>query len=384
MQARFYQNPKMVNHGRLGKRQQGFYILATSVVLLISITILALLLAKNVMIGQRIANNEYYSAQAFEAAEAGIEYGFAYLQKNRGSIVVDTNLDGKIDNYNNATVKDFALPNQAKFSITYENPQTNNFKLINIIATGVSSDGRVTETVTQLVELQPLLSVLPNATLSVRLEADLGGNSTVTNLNPNPPNNFNVISGKATNVTGSAVTVTNQGVSSTKKGKKGDIKENQTAFSGVSGDQFFTNTFGMSKDQMRSISTVYYENSRNENYSDKLNGMKNRIIWIEQTAGTAKISGPISIGTEEEPVILIINGDVQITGQVKIYGMMYTLAGNNNDTAGKIELHGGVAAETNFTMRGSSQLTYDPDVLGRLQQFGMYAKVPGGWRDFSA
>ncbi len=62
-------------------------------------TVVTLFSAKFGVMQQKITGNQYRAQQAFEAAEAGLEYGLNYLDKNSATVIIDSNSDGYIDNY---------------------------------------------------------------------------------------------------------------------------------------------------------------------------------------------------------------------------------------------------------------------------------------------
>jgi hypothetical protein len=67
-------------------RQRGYTTLGIGLILIASLTLVILYATRVSILEQRIAANEARQAQAFAAAEAALEQGFAYLQRNRGLI----------------------------------------------------------------------------------------------------------------------------------------------------------------------------------------------------------------------------------------------------------------------------------------------------------
>ena len=68
-------------------RQHGLALLATALVLLFIATGVTLFAARVGVMDQRISGNQYRSQEAFEAAEAGVEYGIAYVSTHRGELL---------------------------------------------------------------------------------------------------------------------------------------------------------------------------------------------------------------------------------------------------------------------------------------------------------
>ncbi|MBU2545835.1 MAG: hypothetical protein KKE46_01725 [Gammaproteobacteria bacterium] len=76
------------------------------------------------------------------------------------------------------------------------------------------------------------------------------------------------------------------------------------------------------------------------------------------------LNGNITIGSPSSPVIMIVDGDVEISGNVRIYGLLYvtgtlTMGGNSY-------VSGTVAAEGAISMSGSAVIQYNPNILTLL------------------
>jgi hypothetical protein len=95
-----------------------------------------------------------------------------------------------------------------------------------------------------------------------------------------------------------------------------------------------------------------------------------------------------SVGSATSSVILVVDGDVRINGNVDFYGMFF--ARSNNNTAdvrgnGNVKIFGAMVVEGNVDITGSIDIVYDttavtpdPNVLPASARFG---KVTGSWLD---
>jgi len=71
-------------------RQRGYTTLVISIILLVSMTFIALYAARVGLMEQQISANERRGAQAFQAAEQGVDQGIAYIKNNRDLITSTT------------------------------------------------------------------------------------------------------------------------------------------------------------------------------------------------------------------------------------------------------------------------------------------------------
>ncbi|MEK6748693.1 MAG: hypothetical protein AABY83_05750 [Pseudomonadota bacterium] len=113
------------------------------------------------------------------------------------------------------------------------------------------------------------------------------------------------------------------------------------------------------------------------------------LVWVDNAL---KLNGPITIGSSDDPVVLVVNGDLTITdANATIFGVIYV--------AGKLAMSdgnmwGGILAEGTADVSGGASIVYDNAVIGQGKgsngkttiqnslRIGYYSKLPGSWRDF--
>lgn len=166
---------------------------------------------------------------------------------------------------------------------------------------------------------------------------------------------------------------------------------NDSSLSSLTGDQVFQNFMGMSKsayhDQEKVKKLAGDNNLESELSSAIAQGYT--LFWIGPapgaTPGSFQLSGNNTFGTSK-PVTLVFNGTVQITGNTRINGVLYSTATTwDNRGGGNGFLRGAAIAEGNYTANGSLDIVYDRDVLSAILNdvaMSSYARMPGGWRDF--
>lgn len=99
--------------------------------------------------------------------------------------------------------------------------------------------------------------------------------------------------------------------------------------------------------------------------------------------GNATLDG--NLGTAAAPIALVVEGDVTVSGAgTVVTGFIYGTSGVWTVT-GTPQISGAIASETAVTMGGGGALSvnYDLAALNKLRyEYGSFARVPGGWRDF--
>lgn len=364
----------------LRKRHKGAATLVLTTVLMTLATLLIIFAANYGKLQSKSIANINRNQQAFEAAEAGLEFGINYLNTNNSTILASPS-GGYIQPFSNSSVTNVALANGSQFSITYINPVANDYELIRITSVGTSDDATSTHTVSQLVKFGSMLLNAPTVPLISKSEISLGGNSQIINTY----NSSTVQAGGTVDMSGSSSTILSSGTSSTAGNIQSDVQQNISSLSSMSDNDFFNSFFGLSPNGIKSGVTHYYENSSNANYGSDLSGKEGTSIWIEQTGGTATLNGNVTIGSTSNPVLLIVNGDIRFTGNVTIYGYIYVLGTSSTDLSGNVMVIGGMATTNELNATGSIQVVFSPTVLDNLQNNGTmryYAKVPGSWKDF--
>lgn len=360
--------------------QQGAAVLVMALVLVTISTILILFAGNYGIMMSRAVTNSSMNFQAFEAAQAGMEYGINYLQQNSAAILANP-VSGYIQTYSNSSVTNVSLANGTKFSIIYSNPVASNYTLIKITSTGTNADGTATKTVTQLVQFGSVLVNVPTMPLISQGSISLGGNSQIINTY----SSNTIESGSTVGLGGHASTILSTGTSSTSGNIKSDISQSVNSIGSQSESDFFASYFGQSPTTIKSSVAHYFSNSGSTNYDGQLNGLTGTSIWIDQNGGTANLNGNTTIGSAANPVLLIVNGNLDITGNVTIYGYVFIYGNSTTDFLGNLSIVGGVGTTGSISASGSIQVTYSPTTLSNLQNSSSmkyYAKVPGSWKDF--
>lgn len=364
------------------KKSKGAATLILTVMLLFAATLIVLFGASYSLMHQKIISNQMRNQEAYQAAEAGLEFGIIYLQQNKDAILASP-IGGFIPAYTNASTTNVTLANNSKYSIVYSNPIANNYIIILVTSTGVSGDSTATRVVSQQVAFGSLLTSGSTTAVVAKGDVNMSGNASIVNTESSKT----LESSSGVSISGSSNTITSGGVSSTAGNIRSDVVSNIAALSAMTASDYFASYFGASSSIIQASVANYYSSSTANNYSNVLNGKTGTSIWINQTGGAAQINGNTIIGSAANPVLLIVNGSLQISGNVTIYGFVYVQGpySAQTDISGNVSIEGALANGDNFVMSGNADVTYNSAILEKVKNAtpsSYFAKVPGSWKDF--
>jgi len=423
--------------------QRGAATLLTAMVLLIGITLVTLTTSKAVLVETQIGADNYRISQATAATSAAMDYGVVYfnaggLDQHDNTTPATLTADGIVDYTSGSPCAlNFTIGTQSNAQTTCNpasaaagNQLTNasmfytnnsagctstpsaNMKSALITAVGFSDDGLAQRTISQCVGTIDIFGgQAPPAPLVSRGNVGLTGNFAIINRY----NNFNIWSGSSTAIGNSASAATysrapgvafsslttaqlidddstnaytSEKISTRDSGINSDIIID-ASMGALTGDAFFESFFFDTRTVLKNMAIAagtYYTGANISNAAGK-----SGIIWIE---GDASVGG-ITFGSLTKPAIVIINGNLRMTGQPDIYGMLY-VAGQMDATGGA-SVYGSAVVEGNPTImaaggksgdpvvgHGTVNLVYTPYTLDQSPAIipNTTAIVSGSWRDW--
>jgi|GEM_PF-1552510 len=106
-----------------------------------------------------------------------------------------------------------------------------------------------------------------------------------------------------------------------------------------------------------------------------------RILWV---AGTLTISSNKVLGNPDDPMLVIANGGVQLSGPFQLNGMLVSI-GNLDwaNNSGLSSLVNGIVLVTgDLRTNGLMHIAYQQKIADHLRnRMGSYVRAPGGWID---
>ena len=414
--------------------QRGAAALIVTVGLFFAMLLATLFANRNLLFEQRSAANQVRSTQAFEAAEAGLEWSIAQLNNAR-RIGPDCqpSADPTASSFRsrylsvtrrtaafavrtwNASGTDTALqptcvrvgsgwscscPAQglpelaapagstpaSAFSLRFAT--IGKPGLVRISVTGCSSlagaclpgsTGRAeaTATIDVTVGLLAALRTPPAATLTARGAVD-ADTATLGVHNPDPATGIAIHTGGHLAAAQARLT-TPAGAP-----KAGALVSDDAALAGANADRFFASHFGVGKTGWKNQPGVTRLACSGDCTAALVAAIDaaadSALVWID---GDLTLTGPITLGSLQRPVLIVVSGALRLDGAVALNGVVYSAAMNWSHTAGGAFLRGAAITEGDYRGDGAPELFYDTAVLDLLKgSAGTFARVNGSWRDF--
>jgi hypothetical protein len=400
------------------KNQNGAATLLTALVLLICITLVILLSSKSVVMETQISADNYRMAQAVAAANAAMDFGVGYFdQGGFDQIIIATGAagsDGIVDTIADRTYTSGDGTQTTTATLTFNNAagtrcvaagETPNMKSGLITAVGRSDDGLAVRTISQCVGTIDIFGGNgPKQPLISKAAVGLTGNYQIINRF----NNTTIWSGESATIgmSASAATYlreqstpieslskteleniatnnayTSEPITDRDKGSGVDTIDKDPRLSTLTGDEFFNNFFFDDRSTMQAMAKC-------TSLADANCKTGGGIVWVE---GNASMTGE-TYGTPNSPVVIIINGNLDVSGNPTIYGMLYVTG--QMDAAGTPTVYGSVIVEGDPSMvpagelpvvgHGTVNLVYTPFTLNQAANpiAGTTTVIAGSWRDW--
>ena len=418
----------------VGKAQRGAAALVVVMVLLFAMVLVAVFANRNLVFEQRSSANQYRATQAFEAAEAGLEWALAQLNANqrigadcepsadpaassfRGRYLSTAPRSGVLvpltwndagtptplqascvragngwscrcpaDGLPNLPLAAASLPAVA---FTVQFTPTGKAGVVRVVANGCTSlagacragsTGRADASarIEVAIGLVAGLRTPPVAAITTRGRFD-AGNATIGLHNADPATGIAVNAGGAIDAPLARLTPPAGAP------KTGLLIGNDAALAALPAERFFASHFGLDKAAWQAQPAV----TRIACTVDCAAVLGAAIAAAADAAliqvdGDLVLAGPITLGSAQRPVAIVVGGAVRFDGAVGLNGLLYAGSVRWNDTAGGAFVRGALLAEAGYHGNGAPDLFYDPLVLDALKHAsGSFARVNGSWRDF--
>ena len=416
--------------------QRGAATLVVTVALFVAMLLVTVYLNRNLVFEQRASANQARATQAFEAAEAGLEWAQAQLNAS-GRIGADCRpsndaadssfrerflqYDEGAATFTPATWVQGTVPvvRQAEcvrsaagwscscplsgwptLTTTNDVASAPAFRIqfqasgaagvIRLLATGCSrlggecsvAGGTATEAVAHVevtLGLVPGLKTAPTAALTARGSVAAAGAALGAHHGDAASGGIALHAGGAiaaplARIDGPAGSVVDDAVVA-----------NDSALAGLDPNAFFVSYFGMRASDWNAqsvVTTLRCDGPCGDALTAVIEpGVINPLVRVR---GDLQLDGPLVLGTPQRPVLIVVDGTAQLRGAVVIHGLLYAGSLRWDDTAGAGALVRGAAiSEGGYGGNGAPDFAYDAAVLATLKgNTGSFARINGSWRDF--
>ncbi|HEX5805187.1 MAG TPA: PilX N-terminal domain-containing pilus assembly protein [Macromonas sp.] len=399
--------------------------LFSAVAILFLTTLLALYVSRTALIEQRMSANELRHKQAFEAAQAGLDRAFIFLSATPQG--VDKDIDGAVDASSTANGLLKTLDNGSQYRVAFCSPTpvpasgtnfcpddpataitcptalgTTNFSTPLIISCGWSDDSVAHNLVRQNVGTNSPLVNTPQNPLTAKGAMNVGGSANVVNYY----NNLTVWSGGALTSIGNAgktfvrnpsvpppdastappdpptsCSTSSSYVCLTDKNTTGpDVIPSDQTLTNIDNDKLFLNYFGRTLAQVKDDVAARNFLSTDNTALGNLAKAQGETIVITGDTTLPNVKGANAIGTRDRPVVLIIDGNLNLSGTPEVNGIVYVTG--NVTGAGNVLVKGAMVVAGNVQPSGSVDIIFDPFATGNTVNSGKAGLTPGTWRDW--
>ena len=425
----------MKHPGSTRIHQTGAAALLVVVVLFFILAMVTAYAGRNLIFEQRTSVNNQRAAQAFEAAESGLDFAIGLLAGGRITAECVSTNDMAMDTFRqrHLTVSDVTglittpgaqatrlptcmlLQDGAQCSCPGAGPPalilpvgstTPAFQVhfegtigqpgvVRAVSKGCSSIGTAcyadapnpadaVAEISVLLGLNSALATPPSAALTVRNTLNLN-NQAVRIVNADvPTRGITIDAGGTVSNSGNAQLSSVPGT----PGSASVLASDPSLAELVNGDRMFVSLFGMDRDTYRSQPAAVQVTCSADCGTDigiAVARNPGRVIWVQ---GPATISSAQVWGTEADPVMLVVQGDLSVQANLQLFGVLYLHGGGGSNawttTVGSTSIFGAVVAEGNLSVNGAPTLVFNPSVLRTINlKQGSMVRIPGSWRDFA-
>jgi Tfp pilus assembly protein PilX len=416
----------------LAQRQRGAAALVVTVLLLLAMALAVALANRDLLFEQRSASNGVRATQAFEAAEAGLEWAAAQLNANRSigadctptadaaatsfrmrylAIAPGTGLvtprsavpdraSGPLQAacVRSADAWSCSCPSQgapvlpaesaataASFVVAFEPTEVPG--VVGVTATGCSGaataclDGSgtradATATVHAALGLIGGLRTPPAATLTTRGDVE-AGNAAIGLANADPRTGVAVDAG-------GAIVAPQARLGAAPGASIADAMiDHDAALSTLDASRLFAALFGVDPPAWRGQSAVRHIDCRVDCRSAVVAALDDAadgaLIHVD---GDLTLSGPLTLGSTTRPALIVVDGNVGFDGAVALTGLLHATGALAWTGAAGGSVRGALVPQAGYRGDASPDLAYDAAVLDLLRvRAGSFARVPGSWRD---
>lgn len=421
------------------KIQKGAATLFSTMVLLLIMSIVLLYLNRGLIFEQKTSANQSRSTQALESAEAGMEWATGmlntpydiaadctllsttnisfrrqYIQtKWNAPTLPSTDIVPATTTYPgcklNGNLRNCSCPVVAGVSSTAALGTTtlpgftvvffatSDPEAVRVVVTGCTAQTQAcspltkdnadaTATISAVLKMRPLLRAAPASSLTCGGTCAIGQSFNIINRDPLTSGILVNSGGPVTQGNNPSYTsIPGQPVQNAVVSNDSSLTALATADPTCSNSTMFNAYFGSTIQQFAAAPQTKSIPNCNTNLCgnevDKAYADGWRSFYFKD--GFARQNSNGNLGTKNDPVTIVSNGEVNLAGNIDIYGMVFSNSAQLNATGlGTANVHGALVTCAGFNSNSDGTIEYDPDVLKAVQRStSTIARIPGSWTD---
>ena len=357
-----------MNHGTPRSRQHGGAALIVTLMLFFAMALAALAVNRHLVFEQRSAANQARATQAFEAAEAGLEWAQAQLNSSQriGADCLPSadpavlsfrerylGIDGATGAITAAALNPSCLRSASGWSCSCPTSGP----------AGLSAPSGTEPAPAFSLQFQPTSRV---GTVRVRAS---GCTSLAGACQP----------GSTTTADATAHTEVVLALFAGLRSPPSTAMTTRVAASQTA-DQFFAATFGVDKatwQRQTVVARLRCDVDCGPAIHDAI-AAGSTLIWVD---GDLTLTAPVALGSVARPVVIAASGSARLDGSVTIVGAVYAASIALSSPTAIVQ--GAVLNEGTYTGPASPDFRVDNTVLATLTHHtGSFVRVSGSWRDF--
>jgi len=157
---------------------------------------------------------------------------------------------------------------------------------------------------------------------------------------------------------------------------------NDASLASLDASAFFARFFGMSIDAWSSQPAVTKLACDGDCTSTLAAAVAagHRLLFIDSDLSLA---GPVVLGTVDDPVVIVVRGDLRLRGAVNVVGLVHASSLSWDDADAPDASLRGAAIVGGYGGNGAADIARDDAVLSHLKtRRGSFVRVNGSWKDF--
>ena len=371
------------------RAETGMMTLAVVLIMMTLVVGITAFTTRTAVTKQRMMRAEQQYLLAFEAAESGLSYATAQLQRQPSAATTTFTFSSSDSGNPQGRFTVSAQPAEASFIGAGGNTVT--YPVSELVAQGIAPDGSTTSEHRLTVVASPIVSQPPSVPLMVAGQLSLAGQAHIaasadaagpgvalsiwSAASVALPGTFTSCGQQEWQAAGCSQASYSQGMSS-----GSDILANSNAFP----DDLFQATFGLPANQWQQLAVDA------QVVADDCTALKPGQTGLVVITGNCQLA--VDLGQPATPVLLlVVNGTLNFSGNGQFYGVVFSFHTEPSQSSvisidGTASIAGALLANHDVAVSsGVLKVRYQPELLNNLGHSSEFLRawaLPGSWRDW--